>query len=235
MINRKSVRGKRHNYIPRYSDADILQNVINTELWRLIYLRDSKAAWIVLKAILNLKVEMFAAPLRAVLRINHGKRTIGVVIYLLSLLMLIAFNANYVVSYLCTFLPFLAPLLPFLLSGEQLLDAMFVSIHSRALLFFWILYGVLAPLHMIFTFKGWNTCEGEKVHGTSLIHLLLSKKIKVSQAVSKVVLEPLLVLIGGLVLIIKGLDVSFGVFLIISALCLFGQELRNSILQYTKG
>lgn len=232
MIHRIAQQASRPHFIPKYADADIIKNVINSDYWKHLFMGDGKASWILIKAIVFFKMEMFIAPLRALLRINHGKRTIGFIIWVMSSLMMMAFNTQHLMGYLATFFPLAAPLMPVLFSAQEIYDALFVSIRSEAILCLWVAYLILAPIHMLRTYKGWGTIEGDTVHGTSLIHLLIGKPLKLSQGVSKIILEPVLIGGIGLYLMASNADFTCGLFLMISAACSAFHEARNAVMQY---
>jgi len=234
MINRNQNRAIKPSFVPKFSDPDILKNVLNSDIWKHLFLREKKAVWIFLKAIVLLKMEMFISPVRSAFRYGHGKRIMGLFILVMSALMMIAFNTHHLAGYFATFFPLAAPVVPFFMSGEQLINAAFVDIRSVNLMYFWIGYLVVSAIHLTCIYTGFgDTHKAPFKRGTSILYVLIFKHIKVSEIVVQRFIEP--TIIGGLGywLCASGVDFTFGLLLIISALCLFIQECYDAVLQFS--
>lgn len=230
MINRNQGRAHQPSFVPKYSDPDIIRSVLKSDIWKYIFLRDKKAFWLLFKALVFLKMEMFISPIKAVLRYGHGKRTTGIIITLMSTLMLIAFNTNNVVGYLATFFPFITPVLPFLMTGDHIISATFFAIRSEALLIFWMAYLVISSIHLLCIYKGIGTTQSLPTkRGTSILYMLLFKHFRLSENVVEHFLEPLLAVSIGYFLMSSGVDFTFGLFLIIAGSCLFIQESYDAV------
>ncbi len=178
-------------------------------------------------------MEMFISPLKAVLRYAHGKRTTGIIITLMSVLMMIAFNTNNIIGYLATFFPLAAPIMPFLMTGDQIINATFFAIRSEPLLIFWMAYLVISTIHLLCIYKGVGTTHlAATKRGTSILYGLLFKHFKLSEYTVEQFIEPLLAISIGYFLISSGVDFTFGLFLIIAGTCLFIQESYDAVSKF---
>lgn len=232
MINRTNTQSKYPGFLPKYSDQDIIRGLLNSEYWRLLFLGDPKSLWVLGKAILGLKTQMFAAPIKAILRFDFGKRTLGIISILLTVLMMIAFNTTWLVGYVATLMPLVSPVIPLYMDGDQIYMAVFVDIRSSALLYFWMVYIVLAVVHLIRIYKGWGKPHSSSSRGRSVLHVLILGRAGMSERNVQLVVEPLLIALIGAGLIWLEADVTFGIFLCLSAFCLFCQEAYQAISEF---
>ena len=233
MINRSHNRAHIPSFIPKYSDPDILKAVVNSDIWKHLFLGEKKAVWLLFKALFFLKLEMFISPVKAVLRYNHGNRTIGVFITLMSALMMIAFNTQYIVGYFATFFPLAAPVIPFFMSDNEIFTAIFLSIKSTTLLLFWMIYVLLSGIHLIRMYRGWGNPETSFMRGHSIMHGLIFKHFRLSETLIKHYIEPLIIGGVGYYLLSMNIDFTFGLFLMIAAGCLFFQETYDAVLKFS--
>lgn len=233
MINRPEERAIKPSFIPKYSDPDILKEVLNSDFWKHLFLGEKAGVWLAFKALFFLKNEMFISPVKAVLRFDHGKRTIGVFMTVMSTFLMIAFNTTYMVGYLATFFPFAAPVVPFFMSGEDMLVATFVSVKSNALLYFWMTYLVISLIHLIRMYKGWGSPETPTTRGHSFLYKAIFRHLRLSEASTKIYIEPVLVGGIGYYLLASGTDFTFGLFLLIAAGCLFFQEIFDALMRFS--
>ncbi|MCB0518512.1 MAG: hypothetical protein H6577_10040 [Lewinellaceae bacterium] len=233
MINRNTERVVKPSFLPKFSDADIFKGVVNSEFWGHVFLGEKKALWIVFKGLLSLKIEMFVSPLRMTLRYNHGRRTVGIVIILLSATMMMAFNTQSFLGALSTFVPFAAPIVPFFMSWEEISSSLFTEIRSEALMVFWMAYGALSALHLMLVYLRKDGDAPPAGRGTSWLHRLVFQHFKVAETAVQRVVEPFLVGVVGYLLIGTDTDFTFGLFLIIAAACLFVQEVFDAVMQFS--
>ena len=233
MINRNYGRDIKPSFVPKFSDPDLIKGILDAEFWRLVFFRDKKVVWLLFKALVSLKLERFMAPLRAVFRYNHGRRTIGVMISLMSALMMIAFNTHYAVGYLTTFFPFMAPAVPFFMTGEEIKDATFLNIRSQFLMIFWMGYLVISSLHLGRLYKGLGNIEAPTKRGKSWLQTLIFRHFKLKETIVQRFIEPFLAGMIGYVLLSTGYDFTFGLFLMIASTCLFIQEIYEAVRQFT--
>jgi hypothetical protein len=233
MINRNDDRVAKPSFVPKFSDPDIIRAVLNSEIWKHLFLGEKKAAWLFFKAIVLFKMELFISPLRSVLRYGHGRRTTGIIITLMSALMMIAFNTNYVVGYLATFFPLAAPVIPFFMTSDQILAATIADIRSQYLLFFGIVYLVISIIHLVFIYKGGGTTHSIPTRrGTSLLYALLFNHLKLPEYIVQCFIEPILAISIGYVLLSSGTDFTCGLFLIIAGTCLGFQECFDGVSKF---
>ena len=233
MINRNQKRKTVPSFVPKFSDPDIILGVLNSYIWKHLFLGEKRALWIFVKAIIALKVEMFISPLRAFLRYGHGKRTTDITVVVMATLMMIAFNTKALVGYLATFFPLAAPFVPFTVPADQLLILAFVDIRSPALLYFWIGYLTVSIFHLIMIYKGWGNTQFPSKRGTPILYTIIFKYLRVPEAIVQRFIEPILVSIAGYVLISTEADFTFGLFLIIAAICLFLQEIYDAVVKFS--
>lgn len=233
MINCNRKRVNNPSFVPKFSDPDIIKAVVNSDFWKYLFLGDKKAFWLFFKAIVNLKTEMFISPLKTVLRYGHGRRTIGIMITLLSAFMMMAFNTESVIGALATFFPFVAPAIPFLITGEELKTALFVNIRSVALMYFWLVYLVLSIVHLVWVYQGSDETLPPSIRGIPILHVLLFRYWGISPYAVRQFVEPILAAGIGYILINTDTDFTFGLFLIIAAACLFFQELVEAVKQFS--
>ncbi len=232
MINHTNTRSKNPSFLPKFSDQDIIRGILNSDYWRHLFMGDAKAFWILGKAIISLKTQMFAAPTKAVLRFDFGKRTVGIIITVMTFLMMIAFNTTWLVGYLATMFPLAAPVIPLYMAGSQIHAAVFTDIRSSALLIFWIVYIILAAIHLVRVYKKWGSPHSATSRGSSVLYVLILRRAGMSERNVQLVIEPLLVALIGASLIWFEVDFTFGVFLCCSAFCLFCQEAYQSISEF---
>ncbi len=233
MINRNNERITKPSFVPKFSDPDIIKAIVSPDFWRHVFLGEKKAVWLFFMALVNLKMEMFISPLRMCLRYNHGRRTIGVTITLMSMLMMMAFNTDYLIGALATFFPLVAPIVPFFMDGEELGQAVFVEIRSGYLMVFWMGHGLLSSVHLVRVYRGWGEPASPTGRGSSLLYHLVFKYLKMPEHVVQRLVEPLLVGITGYVLVSTGVDFTLGLFLIIAAACLFVQEGLDAVMKFS--
>ena len=215
--------------ISKMSDPDIIRGILNSEYWRHLFTGDAKALWILGKATLTLKTEMFASPIKMFLRYDHGKRTLGWIVIIMTGLMMIAFNTTWLVGYLATLFPFSAPFIPIYMTGDQIASALFIDIRSPTLLYIWIGYLGTAIIHLIRIYKGWGRPPSSTSRGTSILYTSLLSRTNIKQVHVQMLVEPGLVTILGSVLIYSGGDIVLGIFFCIAAFCLFCQESYDAI------
>lgn len=218
---------KKPSFLPKYSDADIFRNVLSSSIWKDLFLQKREAAFIFVKAMLLLKIEMFALPIRAVLHFNIGYRSTGLITTIMSTLMVCAFNTLHLVGYLATFFPFVAPIIPFLMSPSQLYQAVFIDIRSVYLLAFVAIFLIANLGHLAWIFLNKNKDVFPSSRGTSWLHLLIFDRLNVNESWVTIIVEP--VLIGSIGYGILSIDFTFGLYLLISSICLFAQEFYDGI------
>lgn len=234
MINRNNdIRSAKPSFVPKFSDPDILKAVLNSEFWGHIFLGEKKAAWLFFKALALLKTEMFVSPLRMYLRHGHGRRTVGVTITLLSASMMMAFNSESALGALATFVPFIAPAVPFFMSGKELWDILFVDIRSQYLMYFWTGYVIFSTVHLVRANRGRGTAPAHR--GTPFLQSLLSQKPDGILQVLLPFLEPMIAGGIGYALMASGMDTTFGLFLVIAASCLLFQEAYDAVMKFSIG
>ena len=236
MINRNNRRINTPSFVWKWSDEDVIRSVLKTELWRLILMGRPQAMWIMFRAVFNLKVEMFVAPQRAVLRVDHGQRTTGIFITIMSTIMMIGFNSNTIFGIIATALPLGSPILPFIMSGEQITQSTFTHIRSPALMVFWMVYLLISTVHLIRIYrrkkkKIRGQCAPMK-RGNSWLYIWIFKRLNWPEHIVQRFIEPLLVFTIGYVLTASNADLAFGIFLMIGALCLFFQEVYDGVSRY---
>jgi len=158
----------------------------------------------------------------------------GLFILVMSALMMIAFNTHHLAGYFATFFPLAAPVVPFFMSGEQLVNAGFVDIRSVNLMYFWIGYLVVSAFHLgcIYTSLG-DTHKAPVKRGTSILYTLLFKYMGVPEYIVQRFIEPIILIGLGYWLCTSGTDFTLGLFLIIGAVCLFVQECYDAVLQFS--
>jgi|GEM_PF-4571493 len=232
MIYRLNENASKPSFIPKFSDPDLIKAVINPAFWSQVFLGNQKAIWDLFKGLLLLKIEMFASPLRACLRYGHGRRTVGIGITFLTVTMLMAFNTEHLVGALATFFPLVAPIAPFFMSESEISDALFVDTRSEGLMYFWMAYLSLATAHLIGVYRRKGGAVPTGGRGTSILHTLVFRHIKVSEAVVQRLVEPILVGLTGHTLMHSGMDETFGLFLMIAAACLFAQEGYDAVMKF---
>jgi len=233
MSRRRKNNIHKPSFVPKFSDPDILRSIMQSSIWKSLFMGKKDALWTFLKAIYYLKTEMFISPIRSVLRHSHGRRTMGIFITLMSGLMIIGFNAKTPWGVSANIFPFLAPILPFFMDGEQMKLSAFDSIHSTNLLYFWVGYLVISTLHLwkIYRRKSQNINPSKR--GFSWLHGILFKHLKVSEKVVQLIIEPALVTGLGYGLHYYGIDSALGLFLIIAGICIFFQELQDAVIGFT--
>ena len=232
MINRSQSRVHTPSFIPKFSDPDLLRVVLQSNIWKSMFMRKPEALWTLLKALFYLKSEMFIAPLRAVLRHSFGKRTTGIFITLMSTLMIIGFNANTPWGLAANIFPIIMPILPFFMEGSQITESTFGSIHSVNMVYFWIGYLVIATIHLVRINRVPEAAKSPTRRGSSWLYDLGLKKLGLSEELIQLVLEPILVLSLGWFLWHTQLDTTVGLFLLIGGGCLFFQELQDAVMRY---
>lgn len=233
MINRNKDRAAGTSFLPKFSDPDVFRAATSSEFWGHVFLGDRRALWLLTKALLFLKMEMFAAPLRACLRYGHGKRTTGVFITLSACAMMAAFNAEGPIGPLAAFFPVIAPLLPFIMGGAELWEVLFVDVRSRYLMYFWMAHLALSVVHLARAANRPSTAPAHR--GTSLLHVLGLKRLGIGEGSVQLCVEPALVAVLGHALMSTGTDWTFGLFLIIAASCLLLQEVFEAVMKFSIG
>jgi hypothetical protein len=232
MINRPTNRVVIPRFLPKYSDPDILRALMNGEFWKQLYLGDKKAWWMIVKAIVLIKIEIIVLPVRMLLRMDFGYRTTGVTIFLITLTMLIAYNAAYLAGYLATFLPFVLPILVFFMPPDLLYEVLFVEIRSEGLLIFWMVYMVVSIIQLIRIYRTKDKQDDATKRGNSLLYMLFFRNTGLSEGQIQLFIEPLLTSGIGYVLIATGVDIPFGIFLLAAGILLFLQELYDAVSRY---
>lgn len=232
MINRATQQTTTQSFLPKYCDTDILKSLVNSDVWQHIFLGNKQGVWLITKGLFFLKLEMFALPIRNFLRFNHGSRTIGITIIVLSTLMMIAFNTQYMVGYVATFFPFAAPIIPFFMTSDDMIIATFFAVKSNLLLKFWIGFLIVSIIHLIRIYVGWGNFDSPTKRGRSILHTLIFRHIRISEKMVKQFIEPLLVSSIGYYCLSAGVDYTLGLFLMIAAFCLFFQENYEALLNF---
>lgn len=233
MINRNRSRVKVPSFIPKFSDPDIFKSVINSDIWRHLFLGENRALWVLFKGLLFLKLEMFISPSKSFLRYNHGKRTMGIFIVIASTIMMVAFNTKNTAGYLATFFPLVAPVLPFFMSKEQILESAFVEIRSETLLYFSIAYVGISLIHLLVIYCKRGIHHLPNKRGTSILFVLIFRFLRVPEYLVQRFIEPMIVAGAGLLFIHHYDDFTLGLFLIIAAACLFFQECYDGVLKFS--
>lgn len=112
------------------------------------------------------------------------------------------------------------------------MNATFVDIRSQYLLYFWVAYIFIASIQLILIYSGVGKAASPTKRGTSLLYSVLLKYLKVPEYIVYRFIEPLLVGATGYVLWVMKVDFTFGIFLIVAAVCLLIQESYDAVLQF---
>ena len=232
MINRGRHRAEKPSFIPKFSDADLLRSVIQSKIWKALFMSKKEAVWILLKAIYYLKSEMFIAPIRAVFRHSFGYRVTGLFITLMSTLMIIGFNAKTTWGASANLFPFIAPLMPFFMDGEQMHLSAFEAVRSEYLMYFWMGYLGISIVHLCRIYRGNQQRSSAVKRGDSWLYGLVFKHMRLSETQVQLIIEPLIVIGLGYGLIEYSIDKPCGIFMVISGGCLFVQELQDAVMRY---
>ncbi len=233
MINRPNKRVHRMSFVPKFSDADIVRTIIRSRIWRAFFINKRDAVWELLKGLFYFKSELFISPIKSLLRHSHGHRTMGYIIVIMAMLMMIGFNSKSIWGVLINVFPFAAPLWVGMVDESEYSILIFENIQSQNLLYFWMGTTALSLFHMIKIHLRKEAVVVPTKRGDSWLYQGLFKHMKMSEDRVQILIEPILICGIGAALIHYKVDPVFGLFLAISGVCLFLQEMQDTILRIT--
>ena len=233
MIHRNTKRYHTMTFVPKFSDADIMRTVIRSRIWRAFFINQKDAVWEFLKGLFYFKSELFISPVRSLLRHSHGHRTMGYIITIMSMVMMAGFNSKSIWGVLINVFPFMAPLWVGMVDEDQYSTLIFENIQSQNLLYFWMGTTAVSLFHMIKIHVRKQADVSPIKRGDSWLYQGVFKHTKISEEWVQNLIEPMIICGVGAGLIYFKIDFVFGLFLVISGVCLFIQEMQDTILRTT--
>lgn len=227
MLTTKSNQAAKLRLVSQYGDLAMFLQFMHSNIWRAFYTGEKKPYWKIFTWIIFAKIEMFALASRSLFRINHGENSTGVLMSIWTYTLIVTFNAEHVIGFLVSFIPFIAPLLPIFFSFEEFTNYTFIDIHSMPLMVWLILFTGVQSGHLIRIYYFKKTPDDKGSRGSSLILFLLPKKLKISEFSVQCFIEPGMIILFGIAGLVFLEDKVFFVFALISGLCLSFQELLD--------
>lgn len=232
MLIKKSNQTAKIRITPSFGDLSLFVQLMQSNIWRQLYMGDRKALWNIALWVISSKIDMFAQPLRAILRYDFGRHTTGVLMSVWALVLIIAFNVTHIVGWFFVFLPFGGPATVFLVPLETLISLVFIDIHSKPLMVLAIAFSIFQGTHLVRIYLERGNTTDHKKRGQSWIVMLLKSKLKINEVMFQCYLEPIIGLaIGYVVMMIFG-DQVFFIYMFASSICLFIQEFSDVAYRY---
>lgn len=227
MISKKSNQEIITRQVKNYGDAAIINGFLTTEWWReLLQSGRGMAALLFFQYYLRYLIWLFANSTGVVFRLQHGSQTMGLISTISCLLLILLFNW---VKVWFVFKPMVLPLMPVYYATRDwtgLHKALLVDMHSTGLIVFAGIYLLLAIVQLVQIFTGYGNEDGGKRGNSWLLALLPIKPSTSHEFVFQAIGEPGIIASVGL-LFWNLNDPVFGVFLWISAGCMFAQEVMD--------
>ena len=217
--------------IPRFGDIALFIQLMRSKIWQQFYTGDKKPWWTILVWIINAKIEMFALVFRSLFRYNMGKHTTGFIFLVWSFTLLAAFNAQHSISFLVSFIPFIAPGFIFFIPSDELYSHLFIEVRSQILLVLMVLFLLVQSIHVIRLYMTKNGNQSGTKRGSSWLKTSIPIIKKCSEYLIQGIIEPVLILLFGWLGFEFFQDTTFFAFSGISALCLFYQEFYEKAFQ----
>ena len=232
MLHPKSNQAAKLRLVPYFGDLAMLLQFGRSKIWRQFYQGEKKPYWAIFIWLINVKIEMMALPSRAILRYNHGRHSTGVITGVWTFTLMMAFNAEYGIAWLASFVPFVAPVLAFFLTPTEFVNHLTVDIRSPFLMGFLMVFTVAHLIHVIRIYAKIGNTDDHAKRGSSWLSLLLPKSSKLSEYYIQWLLEPLLVVALGYLAWVVREDMAFLAFMALSAFCMWLQETADGTYRY---
>lgn len=232
MITQSSNQTKKLRTIPAFGDLAMLVALYRSALWKELYSNSKKGLWRIVKWLINVKVDMLSLIIRSIFRISPGEHTTGVMIYIWTLCMLIAFNSNSIEAIFFTLIPFAAPVLLINIRGAEFVDIVWGNVRSENLAYLIGVFAVLQLVHVIRIYLSGDENVDRMKRGSSWIKLLFKHNKFITEFKIQCFVEPFIAAgIGYLFWKVEG-DIWIFILLCSSAICLFLQEFLDKAYQH---
>jgi len=213
--------------IPKFGDLAMIVGLVRSNIWQQIYNGEKKYWWTIFIWLLNIKIELFASCGRLLLRYNHGRHTTGVLTFIWTISMMVAFNHIHAFGYFITFIPFIAPVLFVWLDINDVERIVFVDVHSELLVYWMVIYTLVSLIHIIIIYGEWGEIKDHTKRGTSIIYKVISRFRPIKEAKIEIAIEPLFLLLIGYCGSQFEEGPVFFIFMSIVAGCLFIQDVSD--------
>lgn len=232
MISKASDHISRLRVQPIFGDIGMTVQFIQSKIIRQMFEGDKKIYWTIIVWMFKAKIEMFALLSRAILRYNHGRHTTGILMFLWTISMLLAFNSGDKIGYLLSFVPFGSPLLLINMSWMQFQEIIWFQTTSGSIAIWIGIFSFFQLIHVVRIYLEVGNINDHMKRGDSWIYLIFSRSKTISEFHIQCFIEPILIAsIGYLVFVITG-DLFFLILACTSASCLFLQEFLDGSNRY---
>lgn len=209
--------------IKRYGDSEILLGFYTTTWWTDLIKEGGKIAfWKLFVSSLKFVLALFSDAVGSIFRYKHGIMSKGWILTFYTAVLIILFNST---ACYHIFKPFIFWFTPFFCFAgvDKVIIWTLDEVHSYNLLAFGFLYLMLSAVHVVVTYVGKGNKEASKRGESWLYQFLFRYAGFIPESVIQIVIEPALTFLMGWHFWHSG-DAVFGVFLYVSAVCLFTQD-----------
>lgn len=230
MLTQETNHGAGHRAAPKYNDAEIVSQLISTKFWISVF---QKGGFIYLfSSIVKFILYGFAFSLSTIFRYQFGVRTIGLLFYLGSLCLMIAFNSTTVHILFKPFFAFAAPILPFVMDTESMLNLVLVELHSQFLLYFLYVVAFFGLVNVLTLVSGFGNKTDATKRGSSYLYQWFFRGSQhIQESMVQGVFEPVLASLMGFACWYLLHDPYAAVYFWVASISLVWTELRDLGLQ----
>lgn len=228
-------------HVRNFGDPALFFGCLNTPVVRLLIFNTKKGLWLLFKQWKSFNTAVMAFCMTVIFRYRFGIKNCGLGLSLSAISFLLIYNSAEI-PIICK--PFALFILPFLIiwkDGEELYQMAFVDVHSQGLWIYTMMLTACSIGHVFMVYAGFGNSDLSK-RGESWIYTLLTwlqkkypktkySKINVSEYFICCYVEPIIVIVAGLVLWMYYEDRYFAVFCWLMVTCEILQQLTDKSYQ----
>ncbi len=232
MISKASDQISKLRVQPIFGDIGMSVQFIQSKIIRQMFEGDKKIYWTIIVWMFKAKIEMFALLSRSILRYNHGRHTTGIMMFIWTISMLLAFNSGDKIGYLLSFIPFGSPLLLINMSWMQFQEIIWFQTTSESIALWIGIFSFFQLIHVIRIYLEVGNKDDHMKRGASWIYMPFSRSKIISEFHVQCLIEPILIASIGYLIWINTGDMFFLILACTSGFCLFLQEFLDGSYRY---
>lgn len=215
---------------PLYGDGELLLTIRDSRLLQSFFNKDNTLKLLVTE-LLRLKLAMFSFAVGAIFRHRYGGRTVGLFLSVLTILMCMGLNSDFLYLPVKPFFPFIAPFFPVFVDTQFWQEFIFEDIQSTALFYYTWIFLLASLFHTGCIYFGFGNADDPTKRGDSIIYHAFFRYTLVSEYMVQAVFEPVITALVACIFWFLVEDKLFALFLAISALSQMLQEVLDKAYQ----